>query len=114
MTSQTNARSSILPSPVVLEAQNGTIQLSTLGDSATVSVTYPGMAAGQSVGVRWSGKVTYNTPIQVVTDINALHFLIPKGNIEADLNASATVTYSVGSGNDPIRISTPLSVKVIA
>ena len=114
MTSQTNARSSILPSTVVLEAQNGTIQLSTLGDSATVSVTYPSMAVGQSVGARWSGKVMYHTPIQTVIDIKTLQFLIPKGNIEADLNASGTVTYSVGSGNGPINISAPLSVKVIA
>lgn len=111
--SGSSSRALDLPAPTVTEAPNGTIDLNTLGANANVQVTYPNINNGHTVGLRWTGKATYNAPVQTMEGITPLRFFIPKANIAADVNASGVLTYSVGVDGNPLEISTARPVRVV-
>src|ERR1700712_4607420 len=58
----------VLPHPAILEANNVQINVNALEQSgATVTVTYPGIAAGHTVGLRWvSDKQKWDSEIKTV------------------------------------------------
>lgn len=101
------------PKPALPAAPGGKLDLATLGATATVTATYPSITNGHTVGMRWTGKTTYNTPVQTVGVTRPLVFAIPKTEIAKDQGNTAVLTYSVGIGEGPLKISDPLSIEVI-
>lgn len=102
------------PEPTVASALNGKLDLRTMGETVSATVIYPSIANGQTVGMRWTGKAVYNVvPIQTVGATRPLVFVIPKAEIAKDVGNTAVLTYSVGTGEGPLKISAPLSIEVI-
>jgi hypothetical protein len=102
-----------LPEPTVVEAPNKQIDLSKLGTDATAIATYDAVR-GHTVGMRWTGKSVYNAPVQPVEVPGPIQFKIPKTEIAKDVGGSAVLTYSVGVGDNPLKVSSPLTVSVIS
>lgn len=101
------------PKPAMPAAPNGKLDLATMGATAPVTATYPGITSGHNVGMRWKGKSQYDAPLQTVGATRPLTFEIPKAEVAKDVGGTAVLTYSVGIGNDPLKISEPLSIEVI-
>ncbi|PHN32786.1 hypothetical protein [Pseudomonas sp. ICMP 561] len=103
-----------LPEPSITQAPNKVINLTTLGATATATVTYPAIQNAHTVGLRWKGKSQYDAPVQAAGANRPVTFYIPKSEIQKDANATAVVTYSVGVGTNPLEISRPLTISVSA
>ncbi|RMR02466.1 hypothetical protein ALP94_00220 [Pseudomonas savastanoi pv. glycinea] len=101
------------PKPAMPAAPNGKLDLATMGATVSVTATYPGITNGHNVGMRWKGKSQYEAPLQTVGAIRPLTFEIPKAEVAKDVGGTAVLTYSVGIGNDPLKISDPLAIEVI-
>jgi len=103
-----------VPAPVVPQAANGQLDLTKLaGANVTVQMSYPAMANGHTVGMRWTGATVFNAPVQTVGATRPLIFTIPNSVITANNGRSAQLTGSVGIGDNPLIISQPLTVNVI-
>lgn len=106
-------QSSGLPPPDVPAASDGTIDLSQIGDYLEVTYDYPGMAIADTVGMRWTGSPPhFDAPVQRVTKVGPLIFQIPKSHIAGDVGNDATLTASVGVGDNPLVISDPKVIHV--
>ncbi|WP_095092413.1 hypothetical protein [Pseudomonas sp. Irchel 3A5] len=102
-----------LPKATMTEAPNGELVLENLGANANVTFTYPAIADTHDVGLRWTGKTTYNAPHRPVGTARPVAFTIPKTTLALDAGATGVITYSVGVGDNPLEFSQPLSIKVI-
>jgi hypothetical protein len=97
----------------VVEAPAGELNANTLGANATVQVSYPTLAARDTVGVRLTGVALRDAPIQTVSTVGVLTFNLPKAWITENLNRTVTLTYTYkvgGAGN--LITSSPLSIRV--
>lgn len=101
-----------LPRPMMTEAGDGELELKYLGTHAHAIVTYPAIADGHTVQLRWIGKTTYNTPVQTVGAARPLTFTIPKATLALDAGGTGVLTYSVGVGDNPIETSQPQPISV--
>jgi len=99
----------------VVEAPVGELNVDTLGTEANVQVSYPSMAAKDTVGVRLSGVVLRDAPIQTVSTAGTLTFKFPKAWIIENKGRSfnVTFTYKVGGAGSLIT-SSPLSIRVVS
>ena len=107
----------VLPHPAILEANNVQINVNALEQSgATVTVTYPGIAAGHTVGLRWvSDKQKWDSEIKTVGEQQLVIFKIPANVIALDAGGHALLTSSVKTqAGGQLVISSPLSVSVSA
>jgi hypothetical protein len=103
-----------VPAPVLKEAVNGQLDLKMLADGdAHVEMTYPAIADGDTVGMRWTGKTVYNAKVQTVGATRPLVFIIPKATVAESLGLKARLTGSVGVGDNSLVISAPLDVDVV-
>jgi hypothetical protein len=103
-----------VPAPVAPQAVGGQLDLTTLaGANVTVQMTYPAIAQGDTVGMRWTGTTVYDAPVQTVGATRPLIFSIPNATARANKGASAALTGSVGVGDSSLVISQPLTVNVI-
>lgn len=102
--------------PKVLEAINGELDVSALnGADATVQLTYPEIADGHTVGMRWTGiPPAFDVAHQTVGDgAKTVTFKIPNSVVQKDLGQSVVLTGSVGVGDESLVISQPLTIKVV-
>ncbi|WP_139253349.1 hypothetical protein, partial [Burkholderia ubonensis] len=84
-------------------------------DSVTIQVPqYPGMSAGQTVGIKWAGAVMYNSEIKTVTTPGQLSFEVPRVEVIDSIGRAVPITFSVKRGSNPIEISAPLNLQVEA
>ncbi|WP_268799873.1 hypothetical protein [Pseudomonas huanghezhanensis] len=110
-----NVSPQLVAPPPVLKGTTaaGEFYLGGLTTDGTVEVTYPGMNNGDTVGLRYIGLSTYNLAVQTVGATRPLIFKVPQAMITQSVGRSATVTASVGVGDNALVISAPLTVKVI-
>lgn len=105
------------PPPDVIEAPNGELALQTLGSAdATVVATYPEIADGHTVGLRWKSDIQqYDATVQPVSGgaKNAI-FKIPNAIVIKDLGHSPVLTASVGINGEPLVISEPRTISVVS
>lgn len=107
----------VVPHPVVLEANSVVIDPNSLSaEGITVVVNYPGIARGQTVGLRWaSTQQTWNSEIVTVDESLSVSIKVPANVVNLDANGHATLTSSVKEEDDrPIVISAPLAISVAA
>ncbi|MCD5972086.1 hypothetical protein [Pseudomonas quasicaspiana] len=102
-----------LPKATMTEAPNGELVLDNLGANANVTFTYPAIADTHDVGLRWTGKTTYNAPHRLVGTARPVAFTIPKTTLALDAGGTGVITYSVRVGDNPFEFSRPLSIRVI-
>ena len=98
----------------VIEAPTGELNVDTLGTEANVQVSYPSLAAKDTVGVRLAGAALRDAPIQTVSTAGTLTFKLPKAWIIENKGRTfnLTYTYKVGGAGDLIT-SSALPVRVI-
>jgi hypothetical protein len=98
----------------VVEAPAGQLNADTLGANATVQVSYPTLAARDTVGVRLAGVTLRDAPIQTVSTVGVLSFSLPKVWITENINRSVnlTFTYKVGGAGSLIT-SSPLEIRIV-
>lgn len=106
-----------VPAPLLVQGQvinrQHTLGLNNFTDYVTVHVSYPDMAVGHVVGLRWKGAGEFSAPTQRVSKIGTLVFRIPKAEIAKDTGRTARLTASVGGEGIPsLIISDPLTVAV--
>lgn len=81
----------------------------------TVEVpAYPGMEAGQTVGIRWVGRNhTWDSAIQTVTEVGPLKFSVPRVEFIDTIGRTALLSFSVKrSSTQPIELSGVLELSV--
>ncbi|MEB0094585.1 hypothetical protein QN396_00005, partial [Pseudomonas sp. DC1.2] len=86
----------------VLDAPAGELDIDTSGATVTVQVSYPALAAGDTVGLRLSGVVLRDMPIQKVSTVGVLTFDVPSAWFVENLNHTVTLTHThkvVGVGS---------------
>lgn len=108
-----NAVPATFPKPVAPQAQEGKLNLSTLGANVTVNVTYPTITSGHNVGLRWKGKSQYDATVQLVGTARPVVFTVPKSAVAGDVGGNGIFTYSVGIGLEPLKISEELPLSII-
>ena len=99
---------------VVAEAAGGKLNIDTLGDSATLQISYPTMAVGDTIGARLTGLQRRDTEIKTVTSVGVQKFSLPRGWLAENLNRDITLTYTYkvgGAGN--LITSQPLKLSVV-
>ncbi|CAI8868695.1 hypothetical protein CLU80_3868 [Pseudomonas sp. 29] len=99
----------------VVEAPTGELNVDTLGTEANVQVSYPSLAAKDTVGVRLTGVALRDAPIQTVSTAGTLTFKLPKAWISENKGRTfnLTYTYKVGGAGSLIT-SSPLSIRVVS
>jgi hypothetical protein len=98
----------------VVEAPSGELNADTLGANATVQVRYPTLATRDTVGVRLTGVVLRDAPIQTVSTVGVLTFNLPKAWMTENLNRSVNLTYTYKvSGAGSLITSSPLVVRIV-
>ena len=99
----------------VIEAPTGELNVDTLGTEANVKVSYPSLAAKDTVGVRLAGAALRDAPIQTVSTAGTLTFKLPKAWITENKGRTfnLTYTYKVGGAGSLIT-SSPLSIRVVS
>ncbi|OJA24162.1 hypothetical protein BGV47_31890 [Burkholderia ubonensis] len=106
--------------PSVLEARGNNGKLLRIDDyyrlsSATVEVpVFPGMAAnkGQTVGIKWKGRVDYDSEIKNVVSVTPMTFSVPRMEFIDSIGRTVPVTFSVKRGSGPIETSGALQLMV--
>lgn len=106
--------------PVSLDAtgNNGTLLKQTdyyrLENLTAQVPVYRGMESGDTVGVRWIGRVkTFDTPIQTVSAVTPLKFLIPRPEFIDTIGGPAQLSFSVRRGGQlPTIFSSVVSLQV--
>ena len=83
-------------------------------DTITVIVPqYQGMAAGQTIGIRWAGRVNYDSPIQTVSSVGSMTFQVPRMEVIDSIGRTVNVTFSVKRGaSSPIETSKALPLQI--
>lgn len=105
-----------VPEPIVPDAPNGELALQTLaGADITVEVTYPDIADGHHVGLRWKSPLTqHDAVVQTVSGgARKVTFKIPNSIAAGDLGQVARLTSSVGIAGAPLVISAPQDITVV-
>lgn len=102
-------------SPVVAGAANGVVDLRNLmGNGLKVTYTYPGIAAGHTVGIRWVGDPAYDTPHPAIGETpRPLEFTIPYDKVRLEKDKTVAVTASVGTGDGHLAVSPALSLEIV-
>jgi hypothetical protein len=102
-------------SPVVAGAVNGVVDLRTLmGNGLKVTYTYPAIAAGHTVGIRWAGDPVYDTPHPAIGETpRPLEFTIPYDKVRLERDKTVAVTASVGIGDGRLAVSPVLSLQIV-
>ncbi|WP_157646628.1 hypothetical protein [Burkholderia ubonensis] len=76
---------------------------------------YSGMARGQTVGIKWAGRVTYNSPIDTVGEPGKMTFKVPRTEVIDSIGRTVPVTFSVKRGDTaPIESSRALDLVIEA
>lgn len=102
-------------SPLVAGAANGVVDLRNLmGNGLKVTYTYPGIAAGHTVGIRWVGDPAYDTPHPAIGETpRPLEFTIPYDKVRLEKDKTVAVTASVGTGDGHLAVSPALSLEIV-
>lgn len=106
-----------VPAPLLVQGQvinrRHTLGLDNFTDYVTVHVSFPDMAVGHVVGLRWKGAGEFNAPTQRITEVGTQVFRIPRAEVAKDDGRTAVLTASVGGNGLPsLIISDPLTVAV--
>ncbi len=98
----------------VVEAPNGMLNTTLLGDAVNVEVLHQDMAVGESLQVNWSGRVDRVTPPEPVIDRGTpVSFALPKAWALENRGRSVTVSYTVTAADGSSRpASEPLVLQV--
>lgn len=98
----------------VVESKNLSLDPDDITGQANVQVAFPTLSEGDTVGVKWNGVVTRDTPIQRAGTERPMMFTIPKAWIDENLNRELTLhfTYKVGGLGNTIT-SQPITLKVL-
>lgn len=98
----------------VVEAPNGMLNTTLLGDAVNVEVLHQDMAVGESLQVNWSGRVDRVTPPEPVIDRGTpVAFALPKAWALENRGRSVTVSYTVTAADGSSRpASEPLVLQV--
>lgn len=102
-------------SPVVPSAHGGQLDLidARLQD-LKVTITYPGISAGHTVGIRWAGEPPYDTPHPAIGDApRPLEFSIPYAKVSQEKGKTVKVTASVGTGGARLALSPELPLAIV-
>ncbi len=101
--------------PIAPDAVQGQIDLrDLLGKDLKVTFTYPGIAAGQTVGIRWAGDPVYDTPHPAIGDTpRPLQFTIPNAKVRQEKDKEVKITASVGLGSGHLAVSPELSLRIV-
>lgn len=100
-----------LPAPTLPGSPDNQVDIGALTGDLIVSVSYPGLAAGQSVKAVWTGATTYTAPVQVAAGPEPIEFSIPEATVIASLGRPVTLHYEVTDGGD-VRTSAPATLAV--
>jgi hypothetical protein len=106
---------SLPTTPIVTAAPQGQLDLLDLRrQNVKITYTYPGITAGQTVGIRWAGDPVYDTPHPVIgATPRPLEFTIPYANVSHENGKSVVITASVGIGDNHVVASPELTLKII-
>ncbi|MFK3774055.1 hypothetical protein [Pseudomonas sp. NPDC089406] len=97
------------------QAQGGELDIDQLAGDATLTLFYPTMAAGDTVGARLAGVVIRDTQIKTVTSPGMLRFSLARPWLRENLGRSIALTYSrkvKGAGS--LLTSAVLPIKVVS
>lgn len=99
----------------MVEAIDGTLNVDKLiGDNATVHVTYPGNAKGDTVRVRLQGVGVRDTELKIVTTPGIQSFLIPRAWLIENKGRSVGLTFTEKPGGTGEAItSQTLNIMVV-
>lgn len=103
-----------LPAPVLPEAVDGGLDVTTLGINTKATVSYPSFAAGQKVALHWKGVTAYDSPVQTTATTSPLTFNVSRATVAQDLNKTAELTYSLDITGLPTQHSDALAVRVVS
>lgn len=101
--------------PKISLLQGGLLDLAFVqSKDVRVTYTYPGIAKGDTVGIRWAGKPVYETPHPPIGDTpRPVRFDIPYDKVRDAKGTLVTVTATVGRPGLPLETSQELKFIVL-
>ena len=71
------------------------------------------MKLGDTVGLKWMGRVTSTLPVQKIGTIGPVLFKVPPSIVDQNFGSAVMITASVGGDGNPLRISQAVSARIL-